>query len=135
MLITREVDYSLRILRSLADGKQRSIEEISRAEAAPKPFAYKIIKKLQKADWIDIARGVEGGCKLKVDLHQVTLYDLTTLVGPGGAISPCLDEGYVCTRTAVCEEPCRIRIGLSGVQRSMDELLKKHTLAELIFGT
>ncbi|NCB62271.1 MAG: Rrf2 family transcriptional regulator [Clostridia bacterium] len=134
MLMTRETDYALRILRALADGEQRSIEEISRAEAAPKQFAYKIIKKLQKAGWLAIARGAEGGCRLRADLNQVTLYDLTALMGTGGAVSPCLDGGYTCTRAAVCEEPCQARLGLHKVQKAIDAELRRHTLAELIFG-
>ena len=46
MLISRETDYALRILRALSDGKKRSIEEICSLEATPKQFAYRIIKKL-----------------------------------------------------------------------------------------
>lgn len=134
MLITRETDYALRILRALADGEQRSIDEISKLEAAPKQFAYKIIKKLQKADWLAIARGADGGCKLTTDLKGVTLYDLTALMGTGGTVSPCLDGGYTCTRAAVCSQPCKVRIGLGTVQRAIDEELKRHSVYSLIFG-
>ena len=64
MLISRETDYALRILRALSDGKKRSIEEICSLEATPKQFAYRIIKKLETAGWIIITRGAEGGCRL-----------------------------------------------------------------------
>lgn len=50
MLISRETDYALRILRALSDGKKRSIEEICSLEATPKQFAYRIIKNWRQPD-------------------------------------------------------------------------------------
>ena len=46
MLITRETDYALRVLRALSDGEQHTAGEISSTQLVPKQFAYKIIKKL-----------------------------------------------------------------------------------------
>ena len=48
MLITRETDYALRLVRSLADGERRSVSQLSDEEQIPKAFAYKIIKKLER---------------------------------------------------------------------------------------
>ena len=64
MLITRETDYALRILQNLTDGEKRSVGEISQQETIPQQFAYKIAKKLAKAGFIQITRGVDGGCRL-----------------------------------------------------------------------
>ena len=49
MLITRECDYAVRVVRALAPGKRMSVGEICEKESITAPFAYKILKKLQKA--------------------------------------------------------------------------------------
>ena len=49
MVITRETDYALRILRALLDGKLHTAGQIAQDELLPQAFAYKILKKLEKA--------------------------------------------------------------------------------------
>lgn len=44
MLITRETDYALRILRSLAQGSCLTVGELAEKETLPLKFTYKIIK-------------------------------------------------------------------------------------------
>ena len=61
MLITRETDYALRILQSLLNGEKKSVGEISEQELIPQQFAYKIIKKLSQAGFVQILRGADGG--------------------------------------------------------------------------
>ena len=78
MLITRESDYALRLLRTLRDGEQYSVGELARREMVPQPFAYKIVKKLSAAGMVQVSRGAEGGCRLTADLTQTTLYATTT---------------------------------------------------------
>ncbi|WP_408609060.1 RrF2 family transcriptional regulator [Aminipila terrae] len=70
MLITRETDYALRILRALADGQQLTSADICQREILPQNFVYKILKKLNKSGIVYIARGAEGGCKLTADLKK-----------------------------------------------------------------
>ena len=48
MLITRECDYAVRVLRAMAEEKRVSVNEICEKELITAPFAYKILKKLQK---------------------------------------------------------------------------------------
>ena len=56
MLITRETDYALRILRALAPGSCLTVGEIAEKESLPHKFTYKIMKKLEKAGIIRIIR-------------------------------------------------------------------------------
>ncbi|MBS7007506.1 RrF2 family transcriptional regulator [Anaerostipes sp.] len=135
MLISRETDYALRILRALSDGEKRSIEEICSLEATPKQFAYRIIKKLEKSGWIVITRGAEGGCRLTADLHDVSLHDLIHGLGSSFCINACFQEGYECTRSPLCEDPCHIKEGLAKLQESMEKELKDLNLHCLIFGS
>ena len=61
MMITRESDYAVRMIRALKDGEQLTIEQICRKEQVPRQFAYKILKKLEKAGLVRIRRGAGGG--------------------------------------------------------------------------
>ena len=51
MLITRECDYAVRVLRAMAEEKRVSVNEICEKELITAPFAYKILKKLQNQEW------------------------------------------------------------------------------------
>lgn len=134
LLITREIDYALRILRALSDGTQLSIQEICEKEATPKQFAYRIIKKLEKMDWITIFRGSEGGCRLNIDLNFVNLYQLIEGISSERDISECLDEKYICSRKAVCDDICNIRIELKKIQQAFNKELECHSIYSLIYG-
>ena len=60
----------------------------------PKPFAYKIIKKLSKAGFVRITRGADGGCRLAVGLDKVTLYDLMVVMEEDSAVIACMEDVY-----------------------------------------
>ena len=51
MLITRECDYAVRVLRAMAEEKRVSVNEICEKELITAPFAYKILKKLRNQEW------------------------------------------------------------------------------------
>ena len=67
MLITRETDYALRILRALLDGELHTAGQIAQDQLLPQSFAYKIMKKLEKAGMVQMIRGTAGGCRLAAD--------------------------------------------------------------------
>ena len=46
MLITRETDYALRMLRVLLDEEKHSAAEMAETELIPVQFAYQILRKL-----------------------------------------------------------------------------------------
>ena len=62
MVITRETDYALRILRALLDGKLHTAGQIAQDELLPQAFAYKILKKLEKAGRIIELRAYDTAC-------------------------------------------------------------------------
>ena len=84
MVITRETDYALRILRALLDGKLHTAGQIAQDELLPQAFAYKILKKLEKAmgergnlsSCMDPAyqcpwRSCHGGCTVHCKLAEI----------------------------------------------------------------
>lgn len=64
MIITRETDYAIRILRSLADLQLKNIREISDEQLVPRQFAYKISKKLERAGFGSLTLAIkENRCE------------------------------------------------------------------------
>ena len=60
MIITKETDYALRILRVLLDGEKHSVAEMSETELIPTQFAYQILRKLSAGNLVRVSRGALG---------------------------------------------------------------------------
>lgn len=133
MLITRETDYALRVLRALSEGEQLTAGDIAVSQQVPKQFAYKIIKKLGKGGLVAIARGADGGCRLTADLEKVTLRDLMTVMEEDSSVTACMEADYRCPWREA-HHGCAIHCGLGKVQRALDAELRAHTLHKLISG-
>ena len=96
MIITKETDYALRILRVLLDGEKHSVAEMSETELIPNQFAYQILRKLSAGNLVRVSRGALGGCELSCDLDATSLYDLMGVVGERGILCACMEPGYEC---------------------------------------
>ncbi len=135
MLITKETDYAMRILRALADGNRITATELARGEQIPQQFAYKILKKLQKGGLIHILRGAEGGCILAAELKQVSLLQLIHIMEGDHAVSSCMKPGYQCLWCKVHNKTvCRAHIHLTSIQKKLDEELEAYSLEKILFG-
>ena len=134
MLITRECDYAVRVLRAMAEEKRVSVNEICEKELITAPFAYKILKKLQKSGIVRGYRGVHGGYSLNCDLDQITLYDVYTTIDPGMFIIDCLEPGYDCARNSADGQTCSVHCELAEIQEELCRMLKRKSLKKLING-
>ena len=133
MLITREVDYALRILRALSKGGQFTAVDLAESEQIPQQFAYKILKKLKIGKLLTVQRGAMGGYTLTADLHHVSLYDLLNMMENTKYVSSCMDENHQCAWRAKRDNaPCMVHIHVAGIQTSLDQHLKSYSLYELI---
>jgi len=133
LLITRETDYALRILRALSEGEQVTTADICKRELLPQQFAYKILKKLERAGLVRIARGTDGGCRLIADLKKVSLYDLTEIMGADKLISACMQPGFQCAWRQKCGSNCRAHNQLMQIQKVLDVELRAHSLHQMLF--
>lgn len=133
MMITRETDYAIRILRSLMDGRRLSTTEISAQQEVPLQFAYKIIKKLEKAGLLSIARGSNGGCTLGKDLVAVSLYDLMEVMGERGDVSACMRPEFECSWRKG-HGGCLVHDQMEKLQEKIENELKSVDLKSLIAG-
>lgn len=133
MLITRECDYAVRVIRAMAGEKRLSVHEICEREDITVPFAYKILKKLQKAKIVKGFRGVNGGYAMNRKLNELTLYDVYHAIDPDMFIIECLNPEHICSRN--CAEDgisCRVHKELCVIQNEIEKLLKAKTIEELV---
>lgn len=133
MLITRETDYALRVLRALLDGELHTVPEITAEHLLPQAYTYKIIKKLSAAGLVEIVRGAAGGCRLSADLSAASLYDLMRAVEEGSELSACMDAGYACSWRQA-HGGCTIHCQLREIQRKLDQELRSHSLLQILEG-
>ena len=131
MLLTRESDYALRVLRSLKDGEQKSVGDISQEQMIPQQFAYRIIKNLSHAGLVQITRGAGGGCRLSADLAKTSLYDLMTAVEDHCDINACMDSNYHCPWREK-NGGCSIHEQLSELQMRLNDQLRAQSLMTLL---
>lgn len=133
MLITREVDYALRILRALSKGGQLTAVELAEREQIPQPFAYKILKKLKIGNLLAVQRGALGGYTLAADLHKVSLFDLLGMMENAKYLSACMDKNHKCAwRSSRENAPCNVHVHLAAIQATLDKQLKAYSLYDLI---
>ena len=134
MVITRETDYALRILRALLDGQLHTVGQISQEELLPQSFAYKILRKLDRAGLIQVVRGTAGGCRLACDLSNTSLYDLMLAMGERSGLSACMDPEYACSWRS-CHGGCTVHGKLLEIQAKLDKELRSHSLREILTGS
>lgn len=133
MIITKETDYALRILRVLLDGEKHSVAEMSETELIPTQFAYQILRKLSAGNLVQVSRGALGGCALSCDLDVTSLYDLMGVMGDRGVLCACMEPGYVC-RWQDEHGRCAIHCQLAALQRKQDEAFRAVSLHRLLTG-
>ena len=133
MIITKETDYALRILRVLLDGEKHSVAEMSETELIPNQFAYQILRKLSAGNLVRVSRGALGGCELSCDLDATSLYDLMGVMGERGVLCACMEPGFEC-RWQDKHGRCAIHCQLAALQRKQDEAFRAVSLRRLLTG-
>lgn len=128
MLLTREDDYAIRMMRSMKDREKHTVKNICKDEEIPAAFAYKILRKLQKAGLVEVERGVSGGCRIQKELSTLTLYDVVAAVDGEPLIMPCLQEN--CSRNLEGRS-CRVHEAMAEIQQVLMQELRERHLSEL----
>jgi len=129
LIINRETDYAVRIVRVLHRNGQLSAGEAARLENIPKPIALKMLKRLNDAGVVGSRRGVAGGYYLKWSCRERTLYDLFRAVDGEILLNRCQVEGYRCEN--VPAGGCGICRELWRVQNILNEELKRTPLCDI----
>ena len=131
MLITRECDYAVRIVRALADGEKLCVSRICEKEALTSAFVYKILKKMEKAQIVKSYRGSSGGYALDKSIHEITLLDIYSAVEPELFGIECMNPKKSCIRN-LDAEGCRVHRELHRIQDVLMRELSSRTIGEIM---
>ena len=132
MLITRECDYAVRVIRALSGEERLSVNDICEREEITAPFAYKILKKLQKAKIVRGYRGVHGGYSLKKSVSEITLLDVYLAIDPGMYIIECMNPKKKCGRDEKLDGGCEVHQELLRIQERLQDMLSERSLQEIL---
>jgi len=134
MLLTKECDYGVRIIRALAAGKKLNVEAICGTEHIPEQFAYKILKKLIRAGFVESLRGRDGGYRLKKALRSFTLYDVVTAIDNNLVIFECLREDKTCPFKKN-GSPCAVHCEFERLQKLLTKEMRLKTMHDVLYST
>ena len=132
MLITRECDYAVRVIRALSGEERLSVNDICEREEITAPFAYKILKKLQKAKIVRGYRAVHGGYSLKKSVSEITLLDVYLAIDPGMYIIECMNPKKKCCRDEKLDGGCEVHQELLRIQERLQDMLSERSLQEIL---
>lgn len=133
-MITRETDYSMRLVLALAARHKTGVESVSSAEVAsemaiPYRFLRKLVKRLVAGGIIESRRGKGGGVALARSASDITLFDILMATGPKGVeLSHCVAEPGSCQRSALC----RLHREFKGLQKEVDKRLTAVRISNLV---
>jgi Rrf2 family protein len=130
MLVTRKIDYGLRLLLTLGCRPEQRLTSAKLAKLieVPRQFTLKIAQIMTKAGLIKAQRGVGGGLELARTASAISLYDIMLAADTPRALNACLLDPKACTRSIHCAAHQELR----RIQAILDQELKTVTLADLI---
>ena len=131
MFLTKECDYAIRVIRGLGSGNITSVKYICESEHIPQQFAYKILKKLEKAGFVVSYRGSAGGYQLISDLNKITLLDVVCSIDDQLVLNKCLIDGYFCPNNEK-KDCCKVHHELKRVQADLVANLQSKTMKEIL---
>jgi len=118
-------------MRTLADEEKRTVQTICDIEHIPHKYAYKILKKLQKAGLVQNKRGPDGGYFLQKPINTFTMYDVINAVDERLFLFECLISGAQCPRNTG-DAPCTIHNELARLQVLLVNEMKAKTIEEIL---
>ena len=129
MLMTREMDYALRVLRALYQEGQQSAAAIARRENMTKAVTLKMLKRLHGAGLVSSQRGSNGGYALSRPCEELYLSDLILALGGPLLINRCQNPDYRCENRP--EGGCGLCRELSRIQEVLDGEFRKTPLSAI----
>ena len=131
MIISRESDYAVRIIRALSSIEIQPVSDICRNEHIPVQYAYKILKKLENSGLVKSFRGPKGGYQLCKNPDDITLYDIVIAVEDDLSINACMKQGFACPMN-LGGHHCGVHKEFCRIQDNIVSMLKEKSLAEIL---
>ncbi len=135
MKLSAQEEYGLRCLLYMArhgEDRSHSIPEISRAEGLSVPNVAKLMRILRLGGLVASVRGQAGGYTLSRPANEVTVAEILSLLGGNFYNSHFCDRHAGLERNCTHAEECSLRLLWATIQRSLDGILTKTTLRDLL---
>lgn len=130
MRITREADYALRIVYTLAkSGEIMDARTIADKTNVSLRFALKILRKLAIGNMVKSYKGAHGGYKFLQKPEATTMLGVIELIDGPVAISRCIESDHECS---VDKSECIFHGIFSVINRDVAKKLDKILISELI---
>lgn len=131
MKISTKGRYALRVMIDLAinsNGKYISLKDIAERQEISNKYLEQIISLLNKAGYLETARGYTGGYKLAKEPKEYKIGDI--LRATEGDLAPiyCLTEDGECNR----QKACKTYSFWKGLDDVINEYIDSKTLEDLI---
>jgi len=128
--LTQYTDFSIRVLIHLGLHPDRrcTIQEIAERFGISRNHLMKVVQQLASAGFVASARGMGGGLTLSRAPDQINLADVVAEMEPDFAMVECFRENNECVITPACRLPPM----LARATRAYLDVLRKHTLADLV---
>lgn len=129
MLITKEVDYAIRIMRCIFKSGEVPLEarKISEIEEIPMRFTFKILRKLRKFGLIRSYRGVYGGYCMEKNGDEVSVLDILESISENFGFAHCLDEALHCKKSSLC----RVRKEFLEIEEDLKVRFRKLRISDI----
>lgn len=130
MRITREADYGILLMTSLAQARNeaRSAATLAEQRQLPMPMVSKILKTLTRSGLLISQRGALGGYSLARSAHSISAADIISALEGPLAITECSsDAAPSCAR----QQHCDISSHWPRINQAIHAALQNISLAEL----
>jgi len=118
-------------MRALGDEEQKTVKTICDMEHIPHKYAYKILKKLQKAGFVQNKLGPSGGYILAKPLESFTMYDVVSAVDENLFLFECLKNEKLCPNNNE-DKPCKVHTEFIRIQNVMVSEMKSKNMRECL---
>lgn len=108
-------------------GKLSGAHEISTAQRLPKPFLWKVLRKLHRGNLIRAFRGIGGGYELACPARRIYLSDIFAAAGDGPSWQNCLFGFSECPK----HKPCPLHSTCTRIRKDFQRIARQCTIADL----
>ena len=133
MLITKECEYGVRIVRALSNNNVKTMQTIANEEKIPYDYTYLVAHRLVRAGFLRSLRGRNGGFQLAKGLESITMADIILAVDNKRYVSGCVCEDFNCSLKNK-KEKCTVHLEFVNLQNMLMTGLRSKTMDKVLFG-
>jgi len=129
--LTKKADYGLMAMKHLAEHAHEgacSAKDVAECYGIPPEALAKILQRLAKAGLLHSQHGINGGYTLARDSKEISAYEVIRAIDGPLFITSCITVRGECDQT----QRCTIREPLRKVNESIEEVLRRIKIAEMI---